>query len=408
MHGPAHGDPHVFFQLTPELAEVQAKARQFVREECDPLEAQWPLSEYEAPPEQVAHLRRRFTDYGFRGLAIPKDAGGQGLGTLAKCLAFEQLKSSWVLYGNTVLWSAYLDPNPALNDAPAWQQRKYLHPILEGREQYHICISEPDHGSDVAAMTTTAVRDGDHYVINGVKRWSPDPFHPFLKPEYLLVYASTAPGTGYKGISTFLVDFPSDGVEVRDVKETAAAGTFLGRVCDLHFTDCRIPARNLLGREGEGFRYVQDQLNRNRTVIGMGAVGTAQRALDTAVDYAKKRVTFGQRLADQQAIQWMLAESEIDLNMGRLLCYQSAAKIDAGGDARKEAAMVKAFCPQMATRVIDRAIQVLGGVGGLKESRLPEAYFMYRLGMIAEGSVEMMKMTIAKSLLGIGPRETAR
>lgn len=392
-------------KLPPELAEVQEKARKFVREECDPIEAEWPLSEYDAPPDRVAHLRQKFTDYGFRGLAIPKEAGGQGLGTLAKCLAFEQLKGSWILFGNTVLWSAYLDPNPALNDAPEWQRQKYLYPILEGREQYHICISEPDHGSDVAAMTTTAVREGDYYVINGVKRWTPDPFHPFTAPKYLLVYATTAPGSGYKGISTFLVDFPSEGVEVRDIKETAASGTFLGRICDLHFTNCRVPAENLLGKEGEGFRYVQDQLNRNRTVIGMGAVGTAQRAQNIAVAYAKERVTFGQPLSEQQAIQWMLAESEIELNAGRLLCYQAAEKIDSGTDARKEAAMVKAYCPQMATKVIDRAIQVLGGIGALKESRLSEAYFLYRLAMIAEGSVEMMKMTIAKSLLGMGPRK---
>jgi len=388
------------FSLTPEQQEIRDRARRFVDEICKPLEKDWPLSDYDADPNVMAYLRSKFTEFGFRGLAIPADAGGKGAGTIAKCLIFEEFKRSWILFGNTVTWSAFLDPNPALWQAPQWQKDKYLRPILDGKAQYHICISEPEHGSDVAGIETTAVREGNHFILNGLKRWSPDPFHPFTEAAYLLVYAVTDPGKGYKGISTFLVDWPSDGIEVLNVKETASPGSFLGRVTDLKFTNVRIPAENLLGELNAGFRYVQDQLNRNRTVIAAGNVGSAQRALDIAIDYAKKRESFGAPLADRQIIQFRLAEMATEVEMSRALAYKAAWKIDQGLDARVEAAMAKAYCPKIACDVMDRTIQILGGVGVLRENRLPEAYFVSRMSQIAEGSVEMMKMTVAKSLLG--------
>jgi acyl-CoA dehydrogenase len=145
---------------------------------------------------------------------------------------------------------------------------------------------------------------------------------------------------------------------------------------------------------------VQDQLNRNRTVIAAGNVGAAKRALAIAIDYAKKRESFGAPLADRQVIQFRLAEMATEIEMSRALAYKAAWKIDQGQDARVEAAMAKAYCPKIACDVMDRTIQILGGVGVLRENRLPEAYFISRMSQIAEGSVEMMKMTIAKSLLG--------
>lgn len=388
------------FKLDKAQQDIVDRAKAFVQNECDPIEKDWPLSDYDVAPELMTSLRNKFQAAGFRGMAIPKASGGHGLGTLAKSLAFEQFKQSWVLYGNVVTWPAFLDPHPALFEAPRAQQERYLWPILEGTAQYHICISEPDFGSDVASIATTAVRRGDTWVINGIKRWSPDPFHPFLVPNYLLVYAVTEPGRGAKGISTFLVDWPSDGVKVVRTMESVAPGTFLGKVCDLEFDNCVIPAENLLGLVNEGFHYVQDQLNRNRAVIGMGAIGLAQRCQDIAIKYAGGRKTFGKRLAEHQAIQWKIADSAMKIETGRLLAYKAAWKIDQGEDARLEAAMAKAYCPEMACRVIDRSIQILGGIGLLKESRLGEAFFQNRISLVAEGSVEMMKRTIARTLLG--------
>lgn len=389
----------VDFALSEVELDIRDRARAFVTDECLPLESTWPLSDYDADPHVVEKLQRRFTDLGFRGMAIPVESGGGGYGTLAKCLAFEEFKKTWVLSGNTLTWSAFLDPHPLLYSASADMRSRYLDPILEGRSTYHICISEPEVGSDVAGLRTTATRDGDHYVINGLKRWSPDPAHPLLAPDYLLVYARTGPGDGARGISTFIVDYPSAGIQVRNQRETVAHSGFLGRVCDMEFTQVRVPVEARLGAEGKGFHYVQDQLNRNRTVIGAAAVGTAERALADAIAYAKSRQTFGGPLSERQAVQWMIAESRTEIEMGRMLAHKAAWLLDQGQDARAEVAMTKSFCPEMAARVVDRVIQILGGIGVLQESRLGQAYWTARLSKLAEGSTEMMKTVIAKEAL---------
>ncbi|CAN5773163.1 3-(aryl)acrylate reductase AcdA [soil metagenome] len=396
------------FKLNPAQEAIKARAVGFVRDVCGPMEKEWPLSDFDATPEQIEHLRKSFDEYGFRGMAIPESSGGTGVGMLAKCLVYEQLKSSFVTCGNVALWAGYIDPPPALFTAPKAQQDKYLKPVLEGKKQYHIAISEPGAGSDAAGITTTARREGDYYVIDGIKRWTQDPTHPYVAPDYLVVYAVTEPGIGYKGISSFLVDYPIEGVRVVKQMETMATGTVLGRVVDLEFKNCIVPAGNLLGEAGKGFANFQEQLNRNRTVISAGAVGIANRCLSIAASYANERKTFGAPLADRQAIQWMLADSATDVATGRLLAHIAADKIDRGEDARVEAAMAKAYCPRMACRVIDRTIQVLGGIGTLMESRLRDAYFHQRILCIAEGSEEAMKMTVAKSVLaGWGQAESA-
>jgi len=366
------------FNLSEEEKALRNRAREFVEKECQPLEETWPLSDYDASSSVMKELREKMMAYGFYGIAVPKAASGKGMGTLAKCLVFEQLKQTWVMAGNVVAWPAYLDPQPAFFDAPEFQKEKYLYPLVRGEKQFHFCFSEPEVGSDVASMKTVAVREGDNYVLNGFKRWSPDPLHPYLKPDYMIVYAVTGPGKGYRGISAFIVDYPSPGLEVNRVMETLAPGTFLGRVCDLAFEDCMVPAENLLGSENEGFRYGMTQLNRNRTIISAGAVGWSQKCFDMATEYAKQRETFGKQLSERQTIQWMLADSAMELHMGRLQVYHAAWKIDQGGDARMEAAMAKAYCPEMACRVIDRAIQIYGGIGCLKETRLGEAYILHR------------------------------
>lgn len=391
------------YELSKEQREIQDRARQFVKEVCEPLEASWGPDDYAVPLENFKHVASKFREYGFRGIAIPKEAGGQGLGTMAKCLVYEELALSPVLMGLTATWSGFLDPHPALFEAPEWQKEEYLYPILHEDKFYHIHISEPDAGSDAAGIRTTAVRDGDNYIINGVKRWSPPPSHWGITPKYTLCYAITDPSKGYEGISAFLVDFPNPGVSVAKEYDMAAEGTYLGRSGDYVYKDCVVPARNMLGKEGMGFRYLMDQLNRNRTVIGARLGGSGRWAQSKAVAYARKRETFGKPLADRQAIQFMLAESEIDLEQIQMMAYKAAWMIDNGRDARREAAMVKCFAPVASSRVLDRAIQIHGGIGLTKESRLARMYFQCRTAQIAEGTTEIMKMTIAREVMKAYP-----
>lgn len=387
------------FRLSPTQQMIKDKAVDFVRNVCGPMEKDWPLNDFDATPQQIKYLRDKFEEYGFRGLAIPKDAGGKGAGALAKSLVYEQLKSSFVTHGNMALWRDYIDPPPALFRAPQALRDKYLTPILNGTKTYHIAISEPSTGSDAAGIATTARRDGDDYVINGVKRWTQDPDEPYVRPDYFVVYAVTGPGEGYRGISSIIVDYPNDAIRVIRKMTTACSGTTMGRVVDLEFRDCRVPVSNLLGQEGLGFANFNEQLNRNRAVISAGAIGIANRCLSIASDYAKRRETFGQPLADRQAIQWMLADSAIEINAGRLLAYSAAAKLDRGEDARVEAAIAKSYCPRVACNVIDRTIQILGGLGFIESSRLKDAYFHQRLMLVAEGSDEAMKLTVARGVL---------
>jgi len=387
------------FQLSKEQQEIKERASIFVEKECRPLEADWPLSDYDAPLETTKNLIRKFREYGFRGMAIPKEVGGQGLGTVAKCIVYQEIVKSKVMHGLVSTYSGYLDPHPVLYTAPEWQKEKYLYPILKEDKFYHIHISEPDAGSDAARIKTTAVKDGDNYILNGLKRWSPPPNHFAITPLYVLAYAVTDPKKGYEGVSTFLVDYPSPGLDAVEWHETMAPGAYLGRVCDYKYENVVVPAKNMLGEEGMGFRYMMNQLNRNRCVIGASQIARAQYAQDMAIERAKKRITFGKPIADRQAIQWMLAESAMELEMANLLVYKAAWKLDNGQDARLEAAMVKATCPQVSCRVIDRAIQIHGGTGVLKETRLGEMYFVSRMGQVAEGTTEIMKMTVAKELL---------
>ncbi|MCG6203397.1 acyl-CoA dehydrogenase family protein [Rhodopseudomonas sp. HC1] len=387
------------FELSKEQQEIKARAAAFVEEVCRPLEDSWGIDDYAVAHDVLMGVVAKFREYGFRGLAVPKDAGGQGLGTIAKCLVYEEIVKSPVMHGLLATWSGFLDPHPALYVAPEWQKEAYLYPILKEDKFYHINISEPGAGSDAAGIETTAVRDGDNYVINGIKRWAPPPNHPGIMPKYLLCYAVTDPGKGYEGISLFLVDYPNPGVSVLKEYTTMAPGTYLGRSCDYQYKDCVVPAKNLLGAEGMGFRYMMDQLNRNRTVIGARLTGTARWAQTQAAKRARERETFGKPLSERQAIQWMLAESEMDLEQSRLMVYKTAWMLDHGLDARKEAAMVKCFAPLAACRVIDRAIQIHGGLGVLQESRFGQLYFQSRIAQVAEGTTEVMKMTIAREVL---------
>jgi alkylation response protein AidB-like acyl-CoA dehydrogenase len=167
----------VDLELSAVQRELVDRANRFVDEVCRPYEADWPVSDYDADQIVAEKIRQEFTSWGFRGLAVPVEAGGQGLGVLVKSLVFETLWRSPVLRGLTLLWPAFLDPSPALHHAPRWQRAKYLDPVLAGEKQYHICLSEPEHGSDAAGIQLRAERRGDDFVLNGMKRWTPDPFH---------------------------------------------------------------------------------------------------------------------------------------------------------------------------------------------------------------------------------------
>jgi alkylation response protein AidB-like acyl-CoA dehydrogenase len=201
-----------------------------------------------------------------------------------------------------------------------------------------------------------------------------------------------------------LVDYPNPGVSIGQEFESIGPG-YLRRSCDYVYSDCVVPAENMLGARGQGFGHMMEQLNRNRCVIAARLVGAAGWAQRKAIAYAKERSTFGEPLAGRQAIQWMLAESDMDIEQVRLLTYKAAWMVDKGIDARKEVAMVKCLAPVVSARVIDRAMQIHGGIGLVKETRLAQLYGHARVAQVAEGSTEMMKLTVAREVLRQSPAD---
>jgi acyl-CoA dehydrogenase len=272
------------------------------------------------------------------------------------------------------------------------QREKYLLPYARGEKRSAIAISEPGAGSDPAGMQTTAVKKGDQWVINGRKIW----ISRAHIADFTIVMAVTDKEKRARGgITAFLVDKGTPGLVLQ--RQIPVIGSHAP--WEIVFEDMTIPDAQILGEIGQGFAPMQLRLTVRRLEIGSWCVGFAQRCLDMMVDYAKQRVTFGQRLADRQAIQWFIADSATDIHASRLMTHHGAWKFDQGEDVRQEASMLKIFATEMATRVADRAMQTHGGMGMSKELPLEFIYRRLRPMRIFEGPTEVHRWVIARSLL---------
>jgi acyl-CoA dehydrogenase len=276
-----------------------------------------------------------------------------------------------------------------LNDE---QKQRYLYPVLRREKRMCFAQTEPDAGSDPGSMRTRAVRDGNGYVINGIKRFITDA----EKSDFAQVMAVTDPAKGsHGGISCFLVDMNSPGCRI-----TARYRTMMGdEPCEITFEDCKVPVSNLVGKEGEGFKLAQKWLGAGRLRHGARALGVAERCIEMGVSYAKERVTFGKPLSERQAIQWKLADSFVELHAARLMVYHAAWKHDQGEDNRNEAYMAKLYADEMSFRVVDRVLQIHGGIGLTTDLPLAKWFVDQRSRMITEGPSEVMRMVIARQVL---------
>jgi acyl-CoA dehydrogenase len=239
-----------------------------------------------------------------------------------------------------------------------------------------------------------AERDGDSYVLNGSKQWvSNGPI-----ADLITVFATTDRERGSKGVTAFVVDCDTPGLELGKTDEKM--GLRGSKTCPVFFHDCRVPACNRIGEEGRGFAVAMQTLDGARVVLGASCVGQAQAALNLAVEWSRQRVQFGRPISTNQAVQWMLADSEVEIHAARMMVYHAAWKIDSGQRASHEAAIVKLYCSEMCNRVIDRAVQVHGGMGYMKEFEIERMYRDARILRIYEGTSEVQRMIIAEDLLG--------
>ena len=392
------------FELTEQQKALQTKVRQFIQRVITPLESKIPYDPQDTPDDVVQHVKNELMKAGFYSMNVPKEYGGQGWGLTDKFLVIEEFLRS----GVELLWHGELrivsvDPPPHVwVEATESQKKEYFLPAVRGERAYTYAASEPGMGSDLVSMQTTAVKKGDTYVINGTKRWTESLVEQRRdKNGFVIVYAKTKPEAGTRGISSFLVDYGNPGMRESRIIETWKTGSER-KVCDLTFENCVVPASALLGEENMAFRRAREHFNQNILTCGPGLVGMMQRTLDMATAYAKKRVAFGKPIAEHEAIAWMLADSAVDIHMARLLTYHAAWAQDNGQDTRQYVAMIKGWIPDMACRVIDRAIQIHGGIGIAKETGLGRMYVLARSLKIEEGTAEIYHIVLSRCILQEG------
>jgi acyl-CoA dehydrogenase len=382
------------FALSDEHRMLKDLVARFVREELMPLENA--VLAREASGEGMlltaserAPIDKKSSELGLWGLDAPEDVGGSDLPQVALIGVNEEL-------GKTITPYVLPPDSPNLrmlmvtvNDE---QRAQYLAPYVRGETISAIGISEPGAGADPASMTTRAVRDGNHWVINGRKIW----ISKAAEADFTILMAVTDKSKGARGgISAFLVDKGAPGFNVLR-KIPMIGGHFTYEVA---LEDCRIPASKLLGKEGQGFAPMQVRLSTRRLEMACTCVGIAQRALDMMCEYAPQRVTFGVPLAERQTIQWWVADSATRIHACRLMAYDAAWKLDQGRDARTEISMIKVFATEMAWEIVDKAMQMFGAMGMTKEVPLQLMAGIARNMRIYDGPSEVHRWVVARKLL---------
>jgi len=380
------------FHLSDELLMLQATVRRFVDEELIPLEAEYRPEADKMPDEMLRPIQEKAKSIGLWLLDVPKEYGGADLDLLTRCVIAEEVGRTVVIpYRINEVFGP--EVRPPLFYCNEEQKDRYLHPVLKGEKRMCFALTEPDAGSDPAGMQTRAVQDGDDFILNGTKRFISGAGYS----QFAQVMALTDPEKRARGgITSFLVDLDTPGVSLARRQPTMMGDS----PWEIVFDDVRVPLANVLGEVGAGFSLAQEWLTDGRVRChGSQSVGMAQRALDMMMDYAQDRSTFGKRLAERQAVQFMIADSSMEVHAARLMVQDCAWRYDQGENVRDLSYMVKITCTEMAGRVVDRAIQVFGGMGLTKELPLEWMYRQLRSIRITEGATEVLRWRLAQNLL---------
>ncbi len=380
------------FNLPEELQILKDTVRRFVDKELIPLEREYRPEGEEMPEHLLRPLQEKVRALGLWMLDVPPEYGGAGLDLLSRCIIQEEVSRTAALpFRANPLFGP--DVRPILFYSNDEQKQRFLYPVIEGKLSVCFAQTEPDAGSDPAGMRTNAVRDGDHYILNGTKRF----ISGAGRADYAQVIAVTDQEKRSRGgISCLMVDMKSPGVVLEKQWHTMMGDA----PWQIFFDNVRVPVANRIGQEGEGFSLGQKWITSGR-IKGHGArsVGIAQRALAMMIEYSKIRVTFGQPLANRQAIQFMIADSAMELHAARMMVYECAWRADRGEDVRNLSYMVKIVATEASSKIVDRSIQVHGGLGLMKELPLEWWYRQLRSIRITEGTPEVLRWRMAQHLI---------
>ena len=380
------------YQLPPELIALRENVRRIIKDEVIPAEARVDPDAAEIEEDDYWRIARKVQAAGMWCMGSPIQYGGGGLSLFEMCVLMEEMCQHRGGLYNPGAGVFGRTPPPVIWGGTEEQIQKYAVRTLTDATYTFFAITEPSGGSDPAgAIQCRAVRDGDHYVLNGQKIF----ISHAHEAEWGVVFTRTDPSAGRGGITAFIIEKGTPGFSAKPFKTLRTAA--LPNV--VHFEDCRIPVAQRLGPEGGGLSLCMDLLTGLRFPYSACNVGVAVAALRMAIDYSKQRKTFGEMLSRRQAIQWMLADSEVEIRAARWLIWEGAWKSDRKEDARMEASIAKLYSSEVLGRVVDRAVQIHGGYGVSKEFPLERWYRESRIRRIGEGPSEVHRMVIARNLL---------
>jgi alkylation response protein AidB-like acyl-CoA dehydrogenase len=377
------------FELSGEQALFRATIQDFVRDHVRPVAQEWER-ENRYPTEIVEVMKT----LGLFGMTVPAEYGGIEVDMVSFAIVFEEISKGWMGIAG-ILGSHSLACRMIATHGTEEQKQRHLPDLAAGRRRTGIALSEPGAGSDLQSIRTRAVRDGDSYVVTGTKMWITNARH--ADPLPVLVVTDPEAQPRHRGISVLLVDADADGFTVgRDIGKLGYKGP---ETCEVILDGVRVPAGNLLGGvEGQGFRQVMGALENGRINIAARSVGIAQAAFDAAVRYAGERVAFGHPIAEFQAVQLKLADMATDVQAARLLTWWAASRLDAGHRADRESAMAKVFSAEVAIRCALESMRIHGGYGYSTELEVERLYRDAPLMAIGEGTNDILRMVIARSL----------
>jgi alkylation response protein AidB-like acyl-CoA dehydrogenase len=386
-------DP-ALIQLTQEHEMIRQAARDFAQKEIAPIAA-----EFDESGEFPYKTIKKMGEMGFMGIEVPEVYGGSGMDTLAYVLAEEEICKADASHGTIMSVNNSLYSHGLMKFGTEEQKQKYLVPVATGQAIGAYSLTEPMSGSDAGTMRSRAVRDGDFYVINGRKSWVTS--GPVA--DYIVLFTLTQPEKKHNGVTAFMIDTRLPGF-VRGKKEPKL-GIRASATSEIVFEDYRAPLSDRLGNEGDGFKVAMTVLDAGRIGIGAQSLGISEAAYEAALQYAREREAFGQKIGQFQGLAFMIADMKTRIEASRLLVYNAAmAKEKAkksGGRYSMEASMAKLYASETAAFVTDAALQIHGGIGYSKELPVERYYRDARITRIYEGTSEIQRMVIARSELGL-------